>query len=250
MNRRSEFQDPNRITFSKQLNSSCLKRLYQSGGNLSADARRAGLPENAIPLELVNSDRDKYIDRVLEELIRDNNLPSLFILAVLEWSTDEELLSVIQQIVTEIETPRDAAPRVWTRLQTSDRQKLEELWSEIRSPSETPQPSIPNPPQPKVTLSDLAKIGLIDTLAECFDEEHIAKDLLLRLSFPKKNQPNFHGFNNPLGFWQKVCEKIEFGILDCDSQAGLKQLVYEAMNIFKGNPTFQEIYQEYFLDED
>ncbi len=67
---------------------------------------------------------------------------------------------------------------------------------------------------PKLTMDDLVKAGLVDVLAECFDEEHIAKDLLIRISFPRKIQPNFHKYHNPLGFWQRVFERIESGVLE------------------------------------
>ena len=248
MNEDSTFQYSNGITFSKQLDSSCLKRLYQSGGNLSADARRAGLPKNAIPLELLTSNRDKYIDRVLEELIGHDNLPSLFILALLEWSTDRELLSVIKQIAMEIETPGYAAPRVWTGLQTSDRQKLEELWSEFRplvttSPADTANLTAPelDPDKEKMMQLEFTK-----ELAQCIQEEYLAQNLLIRISFPSEIAPKFDRCETSLEFWQKVCCLIDKGFLGCNGHAGFKKIVKAATELCSGNPIFQKIYQEYF----
>ncbi len=111
--------------------------------------------------------------------------------------------------------------------------------------SSKPEQIITHSSKPKLTITDLVKAGLLDELTKCFDEEHIAKDLLIRISFPRIHQPNFHKFNNPYGFWLKVCEKIESGILD-NSQAGFEELVKQAMNIYKGNRKFQEIYEEFF----
>lgn len=105
--------------------------------------------------------------------------------------------------------------------------------------------TITHPLKPEVTITHLVKAGLLDELTKCFDEEHIAKDLLIRISFPRIHQPNFHKFNNPYGFWLKVCEKIESGILD-NSQSGFEELVQQAMNIYRGNRKFQEIYEEFF----
>ncbi len=105
--------------------------------------------------------------------------------------------------------------------------------------------TITHPSKSEVTITHLVKAGLLDELAKCFDEEHLAKDLLIRISFPIIHQPNFHKFNNSYGFWLKVCEKIESGILD-NSQAGFEELVQQAMNIYRGNRKFQEIYEEFF----
>lgn len=105
--------------------------------------------------------------------------------------------------------------------------------------------TITHPSKSEVTITHLVKAGLLDELTKCFDEEHVAKDLLIRISFPRIHQPNFHQFNNPYGFWLKVCEKIESGILD-NSQAGFKELVQQAMNIYRGNRKFQEIYEAFF----
>lgn len=241
MNNSSEFQYSNGITFSEQLDSSCLKRLYQSGGNLISDARRAGVRENVIPLELLNSDRDEYIERVVEELIRNDTLPELFILAVLEWSDDEELLSVIKQIAREIEHPGYAAPKVWSGLQEeSDRQKLEQLWLEFR----------PLPPELDPDNEKKMRLEFTKELAQCIQEKYLAENLLFRISFPPEIAPKFDQCETSLEFWQKVCKLIDNGFLECNGQAGFKEIVKAATELCPGNSTFQGIYQEYFLDED
>ena len=111
--------------------------------------------------------------------------------------------------------------------------------------SSKPEVTITHSSKPELTITHLVKAGLLNELAKCFDEEHLAKDLLIRISFPIIHQPNFHKFNNSYGFWLKVCEKIESGILD-NSQAGFEELVQQAMNIYRGNRKFQEIYEEFF----
>ena len=240
-------RDPNRTTLSRQLDTSCLKRLYRTGGNLSADAWRAGLPQNIIPLELFNSNRDDYIDRVLEELSHRDALLSLFILAVLKWSTDPELLSVIKQIALQMETPGHAAPRVWTGMQTPARKKLEKLWAEFRQrpDSDGLQVQVAPPLEQHLSIPEIinmewiAKNNYINELAKCFLNKHQAELLLYTIGYPNVEIDSLKVERDPLEAWTEICQNINNGCLKCDNSNGFKSLFKQAAEQFPSNDKFK-----------
>jgi len=88
----------------------------------------------------------------------------------------------------------------------------------------------------QVNLELIEKEGVLEALADCFDNESAAGQLLSKAGLKKSFFPPF-GNPDLVGWWHQVCKKIELGIGEEDS---LNELIKQAANFYPGNMTFRK----------
>jgi hypothetical protein len=92
------------------------------------------------------------------------------------------------------------------------------------------------PPVPRLTLRDLRQRGLLEALANAFDDRNAAAELLDEIDFPAARRPVFANAQSALYFWTDVCREVEKGI----TPGGLDALLRAAATVRPDAEAFAE----------
>jgi hypothetical protein len=85
---------------------------------------------------------------------------------------------------------------------------------------------------PPLTLQGLRTRGLVDELANVFDNPPEAAALLDSVGFPRSRQPQFQAVGTARGFWLEACRAVANGL----TPGGLEALLAAAAELYPHNP--------------